>query len=161
MLSSVRVCEAPATRFHTLADERMMRQSGASDLKGSGVHRARVRDSKTLDIIGHHRRLRLRHRTSRSSPCETASVTGEPVVDVSMLIREPPAEVWDAFVDPDRIRRFWLASSTGRLATGTTVRWAFKVAGAETDVWLKMYLEHRIEGDLMYDKFPDQPYADR
>lgn len=26
---------------------------------------------------------------------------------------------------------------------------------------LKMYLEHGIEGDLMYDKFPDQPYADR
>ena len=124
---------------------------------------------------------------------------------------------------PNRIRRFWLASSTGRLATGTTVHWSFKVAGAETDVevvdampgtlldlrWddgqplriefedrgdstlvhvtvrgfdgdepaavavesmsgftlvlasLKQYLEHGIEGDLMYDRFPDADYADR
>lgn len=150
-------------------------------------------------------------------------MTWEPVVDVNMLIRQPPSEVWDAFVDPDRIRRFWLASSTARLETGATVRWSFKVAGAEADVtvvdaqpnrllrlrWgngqplnisfedrgsatlvaihvsdfagdqpaaeavetmsgftlvlasLKMYLEHGIEGDLMYDKFPDHDYADR
>jgi hypothetical protein len=26
---------------------------------------------------------------------------------------------------------------------------------------LKAYLEHGIEGDLMYDKFPDEKYADR
>lgn len=26
---------------------------------------------------------------------------------------------------------------------------------------LKMWLEHRIEGDLMYDKFPDAAYSDR
>ena len=26
---------------------------------------------------------------------------------------------------------------------------------------LKMYLEHGIEADLMYDKFPDAEYADR
>ena len=26
---------------------------------------------------------------------------------------------------------------------------------------LKMWLEHGIEGDLMYDKFPDASYADR
>jgi hypothetical protein len=26
---------------------------------------------------------------------------------------------------------------------------------------LKLWLEHGIEGDLMYDKFPDQTYADR
>lgn len=147
----------------------------------------------------------------------------EPIVDVNMLVRRPPSEVWEAFADPDQIRRFWLASSSARLETGAVVRWAFKVAGAETDVtvidavpgslldlrWgddqplrisledresatlvvvrvtdfaggepaavavetmsgftlvlasLKMYLEHGIEGDLMYDKFPDHEYADR
>ena len=26
---------------------------------------------------------------------------------------------------------------------------------------LKMYLEQGVEGDLMYDKFPDADYADR
>lgn len=147
----------------------------------------------------------------------------EPVVEVDMLVRRPAAEVWEAFADPERIRRFWLARSTGRLETGAVVRWTFKVAGAETAVtvveavpgrrldlrWddgqplrisfaerpdgtlvtvlltgfggdepaaiavesmsgftlvlasLKMYLEHGLEGDLMYDKFPDADYSDR
>lgn len=146
-----------------------------------------------------------------------------PVVDVNMLVRRPASEVWEAFADPDQIRRFWLASSSSRLETGATARWQFKVADAKTDVtvieavpgslldlrWgddqplrisledrgsstlvavrvaefdgdepaaeavetmsgftlvlasLKMYLERGIEGDLMYDKFPDAEYADR
>ena len=146
-----------------------------------------------------------------------------PVVDVNMLVRRPAAEVYEAFADPDKIRRFWLAGSSGRLETGAKVHWTFKVAGAEADVevveadpgrlldlrWddgqplrftfeargsktlagvrvtdfagdepaavatetmsgftlvlasLKVYLEHGIEGDLMYDKFPDADYADR
>lgn len=146
-----------------------------------------------------------------------------PEVDVDMLIRRPPREVWNAFADPDQIRRFWLAESSGPLVTGAVVRWRFKVADAVTDVrvaraepgelldlrWdseqpllitfrsrgdgtlvrirvtdfpgdtpaanavesmsgftlvlasLKIYLEHGIEGDLMYDKFPDAEYADR
>ena len=140
-----------------------------------------------------------------------------------MLVRRPASEVWEAFVEPDRICRFWLGRSTGRLEDGASVRWTFKVAGAETDVtvaeavqgelldlrWddgqplqiafedrgdatlvtvrvtdfggdtpaanavesmsgftvvlasLKMWLEHGIEGDLMYDKFPDADYSDR
>lgn len=146
-----------------------------------------------------------------------------PVVEVDMLVRRPAAEVWEAFADPERIRRFWLARSSGRLVTGAEVRWTFKVAGAATDVvvvqavpgelldlrWddgqpltitfearddatlvrirvtdfggdtpaadavesmsgftlvlasLKMWVEHGIDGDLMYDKFPDADYADR
>lgn len=142
------------------------------------------------------------------------------VVDVDMLVRRPAAEVYEAFADPDRIRRFWLASSSGRLESGGLVHWTFKVAGAETDVrvidarpgelldlrWdddqqlqitfaeredgtvvgakvsdvtqpdvaielmsgftlmlasLKIWLEHGIEGDLLYDKFPDAEFVDR
>jgi uncharacterized protein YndB with AHSA1/START domain len=150
-------------------------------------------------------------------------MTYQPVVDVDMLIRRPAAEVYEAFADPERIRRFWLARSTGPLRTGDRVNWTFKIAGAATDVevveavpnrlldlrWddgqplriafedrgdstlvhvrvtdfggdtpaanaiesmsgftlvlasLKMWLEHGVEGDLMYDKFPDAEYADR
>ncbi len=149
--------------------------------------------------------------------------TWTPVVEVDMLVRRPAMEVWESFADPDQIRRFWLARSSGRLETGATVAWEFKIAGAETEVtvaravpgemldlrWddgqplqisfearddatlvtvrvtdfggdtpaanavesmsgftlvlasLKMWLEHGIEGDLMYDKFPDASYADR
>jgi uncharacterized protein YndB with AHSA1/START domain len=146
-----------------------------------------------------------------------------PVVAVDMLVRRPTAEVYDAFADPEQIVRFWLARSSGRLERGARVTWAFKVAGAQTEVevvdarpgelldlrWdegqplritftdrgaatlvgieltdfpgdtpnavaiesmsgftlvlasLKLWLEHGIAGDLMYDKFPDAQYADR
>lgn len=137
-----------------------------------------------------------------------------------MLVRRPPGEVYEAFADPDSIRRFWLASSSGRLEAGAEVHWIFKVVGAETDVtvmdarpgelldlrWddsqplqitfgehqdgtvvgvevknfsdaetaiesmsgftlmlasLKIWLEHDIEGELQYDKFPDAEFVDR
>ncbi len=146
-----------------------------------------------------------------------------PTVDISLLVRRPPIEVWEAFADPEQIRRFWLADSTVRLVDGATAHWRFKVKGSEVDVeviesvpgellllsWdegqllriefgdrgeatlvrvfldkfegddaagqaidamsgftlvlasLKMYLEHGIEGDLMYDRFPDHEYHDR
>ena len=146
-----------------------------------------------------------------------------PTVDISLLVRRPADQVWEAFADPEQIRRFWLADSTDRLVVGATAHWRFKVKGSETDVevvesvpgellllsWdegqllriefgdrgeatlvrvfldgfegddaagqaidsmsgfvlvlasLKMYLEHGIDGDLMYDRFPDHDYHDR
>lgn len=41
-----------------------------------------------------------------------------PVVEVDMLIRRPVTVVWEAFVDPAQITRFWLSRSSGRLETG-------------------------------------------
>lgn len=140
-----------------------------------------------------------------------------------MLVRRPALQVWEAFADPEQIRRFWLAHSSGRLDAGAVVTWQFKVADAQARVevvearpgevldlrWddgqpvrisfddhpagtvvtvrvtefggdtpaanavesmsgftlvlasLKLYLEHGLEGELMYDKFPDASYADR
>ena len=153
----------------------------------------------------------------------TEAAGWRPEVDVSMLVRRPATEVYEAFADPDRIRRFWLASSSGRLETGSSVHWWFPVAGAETDVtvvraepgesldlrWdngqplritfegrgsatlvrvtvtdfgghnpaaaaidsaagftlvlasLKVFLEHGIEGELQYDRFPDAERTSR
>lgn len=54
----------------------------------------------------------------------------EHVAQVEMLIRRPATEVFDAFVDPDKITTFWLASTTGPLAKGARVRWEFMVPGA-------------------------------
>lgn len=106
----------------------------------------------------------------------------EPTVDISMLVRRPALQVWEAFVDPEQIRRFWLADSTARLTVGATVQWVFKVAGSETDVevlesdpgrllllrWddgqpLRIEFEdrHGIDSRLMYDRFPDADYNDR
>lgn len=55
-------------------------------------------------------------------------------VTASMLIRRSPAEIFDAFVDPDTLCRFWLDAATGPLAPGATVEWRFKVPGVSGTV---------------------------
>ncbi|MBN1612481.1 MAG: SRPBCC domain-containing protein [Polyangiaceae bacterium] len=50
-----------------------------------------------------------------------------------MLIRRPVEEVFDAFVRPEQLTRFWLRSAAAPLAPGRTVRWEFLVPGASVD----------------------------
>jgi uncharacterized protein YndB with AHSA1/START domain len=52
----------------------------------------------------------------------------------TMLIRRPVAEVFEAFVDPEKITKFWLESTTGPLAKGALVSWRFMVPGATETV---------------------------
>ncbi len=51
-----------------------------------------------------------------------------------MGIRRPSTDVFDAFVDPDTITRFWIAESTGPLQRAATVTWTMNAAGAEATV---------------------------
>jgi uncharacterized protein YndB with AHSA1/START domain len=51
-----------------------------------------------------------------------------------MLIRRRPSEIFEAFVDPDILCRFWLDSASGALAPGAEVTWRFKVPGASESV---------------------------
>ena len=53
-----------------------------------------------------------------------------PLVKVAMLVRRPAAEVFDAFVNPDTITKFWLEATSGPLAAGARVDWRFMVPGA-------------------------------
>jgi uncharacterized protein YndB with AHSA1/START domain len=55
------------------------------------------------------------------------------VAKATMLIRKPPNEVFDWFVKPDKLSRFWLSRASGPLETGKTVRWEFMVPGAQVD----------------------------
>lgn len=55
-------------------------------------------------------------------------------VTASMLIRRGPAEIFDAFVDPDCLCRFWLDSASGPLEPGAEVEWRFKVPGVSDRV---------------------------
>jgi uncharacterized protein YndB with AHSA1/START domain len=78
-----------------------------------------------------------------------------------MLIRRPARDVWEAFVDPDQMRRFWLARSTGRLETGAVVTQEFKIAGAETDVTVVealpgALLDLRWDGQALRISFDDR-----
>jgi uncharacterized protein YndB with AHSA1/START domain len=56
------------------------------------------------------------------------------IAKASMLIRRPVAEVFDAFINPDTITKFWLESATGPLAKGARVGWHFMVPGATETV---------------------------
>lgn len=62
-----------------------------------------------------------------------------PTVEVSTLIRQPPAEVFAAFVDPALTTRFWFTKSSGPLAPGATVRWEWEMYGAEDTVRVKEF----------------------
>lgn len=64
-----------------------------------------------------------------------------PNVEVSTLIRRPPAEVFAAFVDPAITTRFWFTKSSGPLARGVTVRWEWEMYGVGDTVRVKDFEE--------------------
>ncbi|HET8627654.1 MAG TPA: SRPBCC family protein [Thermomicrobiales bacterium] len=54
-----------------------------------------------------------------------------------MLIRRPVAEVFEAFVDPERTSQFWFTRGSGRLVAGTRVRWDWEMYGQSAEVDVK------------------------
>jgi uncharacterized protein YndB with AHSA1/START domain len=62
-----------------------------------------------------------------------------PNVEVSTLIRRPPADVFAAFVDPATTTRFWFTKSSGPLAPGATVRWEWEMYGVADTVVVKEF----------------------
>ena len=51
-----------------------------------------------------------------------------------MLIRSPRELVYDAFVNPATLTRFWLRRASGPLALGRTVEWEFMAQGSTETV---------------------------
>ena len=70
-----------------------------------------------------------------------AGAMNEILSRAQLLIRRPAPHVYDAFVNPDVMTRFWFPRSSGRLEAGKSVRW-YVTAGAEGPV-----IEVRV-GDL-------------
>ena len=68
---------------------------------------------------------------------EKLEVTKTPVAQAQMLIRRPPAEVFDAFIDPEITRRFWFTKSTGRLESGKHVTWTWEMYDISVEVEVK------------------------
>ncbi|NHZ97608.1 SRPBCC domain-containing protein [Massilia sp. CCM 8734] len=54
----------------------------------------------------------------------------ELVARATMPIRCSTTDTFDAFVQPERITRFWLTSTTDALSPGAQVEWEFMVPGA-------------------------------
>ena len=64
-------------------------------------------------------------------------LTHVPVMQTGMLIRRPVAEVFEAFVNPDITTQFWFTGSSGRLAPGTQVEWAWEMYDVSALVTVK------------------------
>jgi uncharacterized protein YndB with AHSA1/START domain len=56
------------------------------------------------------------------------------IAKAATLIRQPISDVFDAFVSPEKITRFWLESTSAPLAKDTRVTWHFMVPGASEQV---------------------------
>jgi uncharacterized protein YndB with AHSA1/START domain len=50
-------------------------------------------------------------------------------VRAAMIVRRPPAEVFDAFADPDVTTRFWFTRSTGKMTPGAELQWDWEMFG--------------------------------
>ncbi len=67
----------------------------------------------------------------------------QPIARAALLIRKPVAEVFEAFIDPGLITKFWFDRSTGRLEAGKTVRWHWDLFNASAAVRVKEIEENR------------------
>jgi len=67
-----------------------------------------------------------------------------PTVEVSTLIRRPPAEVFAAFVDPALTARFWFTKSSGMLTPGATAQWEWEMYGVADTVRVKEFEDARL-----------------
>lgn len=67
-----------------------------------------------------------------------------PIAKISMLIRCPPAKVFEAFVSPDILTKFWLSRASGPLEPGKTVTWDFMVPGASAKAHVEEMLRDRL-----------------
>jgi uncharacterized protein YndB with AHSA1/START domain len=58
-----------------------------------------------------------------------------------MLVRAPVSKVFQAFVQPSWLKKFWLKAASGPLRQGGTVQWEFLVPGAKEEVSVKRVIE--------------------
>jgi uncharacterized protein YndB with AHSA1/START domain len=70
-------------------------------------------------------------------PGDGLQLTRIPSVEVAMLVRRPPAEVFQALVDPEITTKFWFTKSTGKLVPGADVRWDWEMYGVSAQVAVK------------------------
>jgi uncharacterized protein YndB with AHSA1/START domain len=67
-------------------------------------------------------------------------------LSAEMLIRKPAAEVFNAFVDPRIIEKFWLKSASGPLEKGAKVDWEFMVPGARDTITVTEIIPDKVIG---------------
>lgn len=71
-----------------------------------------------------------------------------PRVIAQMLIRQPVASVFEAFINPDITRHFWFTKGSDALETGKTVTWTWEMYGVSSEVVVKeIVVNERISID--------------
>ena len=65
-------------------------------------------------------------------------LTTAPIAKAEMLIRRRPADVFEAFIDPEITKEFWFTHSTGRLEPGKHVVWTWEMYDVTIDVEVKV-----------------------
>lgn len=55
-------------------------------------------------------------------------------VKVHMGILKPASEIFEAIVDPEKMNKYFITTSTGRMESGKTLIWSWKDVGAETTI---------------------------
>lgn len=64
-------------------------------------------------------------------------LTKMPIAATGMLIRKPPAEVFEAIIDPAITTNFWFTKGSGPLQTGKQVRWDWEMYDVSVQVTAK------------------------
>lgn len=71
-------------------------------------------------------------------------MTHTPVIaSAQMLIRRPVADVFAAFLEPERTAKFWFSSGSGRLEEGKRVEWTWDKYGFTVPVDVKTVEDNR------------------
>jgi uncharacterized protein YndB with AHSA1/START domain len=69
--------------------------------------------------------------------------TAAVIASAAMLIRRPVAEVFAAFVEPERTSKFWFTSGSGSLEEGKRVEWTWDKYGFTVPVDVKTVEDNR------------------
>ena len=84
------------------------------------------------------------------------SLDDQIVAKIELLIRRPVAQVFDAFVNPDVITKFWFNRTSGPLVADGSVTWYWDLYDASTTVRvLALEQDHRIH--IEWDVDSDSP----
>lgn len=65
-------------------------------------------------------------------------------VEVQNKTQKPVQEVFNGIVDPKKLSKYFISSSTGFLKEGTTVTWTWEDVDAEAEVFVKKVIKNQL-----------------
>src|SRR5918996_3287051 len=82
------------------------------------------------------------YRTLRRSDMTELTLSKVPSVNVGLLIRTAPEQVFEALVEPAITTRFWYTRSSGPMSPGAQLRWDWEMYGVSSEESV-----HHVEPD--------------